>query len=111
MADTERMAETTEKQKLSKRTKTRKQRSTDHKVLRIAAREGPGNSDIEENETESEFTERKTRGKRLKRKAPKASTRATESMDTDESAPKKPHFPKLTGAQEMVGWWVGFILN
>ena len=74
--------------------KARKPRSTDHKVLRIYA-------DGETGEDEGEFQEKKKRPKRIKRKNP--TEEGAESMDTDASAAKKPHFAKLSEKQEMVG--------
>lgn len=85
--------------------KARKLRSEDHKVVRIHT-----DTDTALQADESEFVERKTRGKRVKRKAPRdaeASSSATladgaVAMDTEASAPKKPHFAKLSDKQEMV---------
>lgn len=75
--------------------KPRKERNTDHKVLRIHT------EDAQNDETaEGEFVERKTRPKRLKRKA---AGETSEAMDTEATVPKKPHFAKLAVSQQMVG--------
>ncbi|KAF6033690.1 PNO1 [Bugula neritina] len=75
--------------------KPRKERNTDHKVLRIHT------EDAQNDETaEGEFVERKTRPKRLKRKA---AGETSEAMDTEATVPKKPHFAKLAASQQMSG--------
>lgn len=100
------------------KTKARKSRSTDHNVLRIHREE-----DAEDSVEQGEFVERKTRGKRLKRKATPpvhgavvksdstpaeggnvlAADNTAEAMDTEAPpSPKKPHFAKLSDRLEMV---------
>ena len=97
-----------------KTTKHRPHRNTDHKVLRIETGEANQQEDKED------YQERKTRGKReRKRKAPAASSQQEsdtiaaagvaadgaetgEDMDTGETKAKKPFFARLSGQQEMV---------
>lgn len=102
--DVEAMEDLPEDSKKKTKAKKLRIRSTDHRVLRIETDEAGVNDD------NGEFMEKKKRGKRLKRKAPGPATTSTEgtttasaeAMDTDVSAPKKPHFPKLNAKQEMV---------
>ncbi|XP_067938574.1 RNA-binding protein PNO1-like [Watersipora subatra] len=75
--------------------KSRKLRSTDHKVVRIYTDSVP--------QEEGEFQEKKKRPQRIKRKAPGISTDGDAPRETDASAPKKPHFSKLSDKHEMSG--------
>lgn len=92
--------------------KPRKPRSTDHKVVRIHI-----DSDTVTQDDEGEFVEKKSRGRRAKRKTPSAAVQSSSSttegtdsavaMDTEAPVLKKPHFAKLADRHEMVSPLLG----